>query len=44
MTLKATTPTDTRTLRIPYGEPISDAAGLRKAPMKPALRARAALN
>jgi putative heme iron utilization protein len=38
--LEATTPTDTLTLRIPYNEPITDAAGLRKATVKLAHRAR----
>jgi putative heme iron utilization protein len=40
LTLEATTPTDTLTLRIPYDEPIADAAGLRKATVKLAHRAR----
>jgi putative heme iron utilization protein len=40
LTLEATTPTDTLTLRIPYNEPITDAAGLRKATVKLAHRAR----
>jgi heme iron utilization protein len=44
LTVEATTPTDTLTLRIPYGEPITDAAGLRKATVKLAHRARAALD
>jgi putative heme iron utilization protein len=39
LTLEAKTPTDTLTLRIPYGEPITDAAGLRKATVKLARRA-----
>lgn len=43
LTLEATTPTDTLTLRIPYDAPITDAAGLRKATVKLAHRARAAL-
>ncbi|MBS1893797.1 MAG: DUF2470 domain-containing protein [Actinobacteria bacterium] len=38
--LEATTPTDTLTLRIPYDAPITDAAGLRKATVKLAHRAR----
>jgi heme iron utilization protein len=42
LTLEATTPTDTLTLRIPYAEPIDDAAGLRKATVKLAHRARPA--
>jgi putative heme iron utilization protein len=44
LTLEAKTPSDTLTLRIPYGEPIADAAGLRKATVKLAHRARAALD
>jgi len=40
LTLEATTPTDTLTLRIPYDDPITDAAGLRKATVKLAHRAR----
>lgn len=40
LTLEATTPTDTLTLRIPYEEPITDATGLRKATVKLAHRAR----
>ena len=44
LTLEAVTPTDTLTLRIPYGEPIADAAGLRKATVKLAHRARAILD
>lgn len=44
LTLEATTPTDTLTLRIPYDEPIADAAGLRKATVKLAHRARAELD
>jgi putative heme iron utilization protein len=40
LTLEATIPTGTLTLRIPYGEPITDAAGLRKATVKLAQRAR----
>jgi heme iron utilization protein len=43
LTLEATTPTDTLTLRIPYDEPISDAAGLRKATVMLAHRARVQL-
>jgi hypothetical protein len=43
LTLEATTPTDTLTLRIPYDAPIADASGLRKATVKLAQRARAAL-
>jgi heme iron utilization protein len=43
LTLEATTPTDTLTLRIPHDTPIADAAGLRKATVKLAHRARAAL-
>jgi hypothetical protein len=43
LTLAATTPTDTLTLRIPYDEPIADAAGLRKATVKLASRARTTL-
>ncbi|HEX4306883.1 MAG TPA: DUF2470 domain-containing protein [Solirubrobacterales bacterium] len=42
LTLEATTPSDTLTLRIPYDEPITDATGLRKATVKLAHRARAA--
>ncbi len=42
--LEAKTPTETLTLRIPYDEPITDAAGLRKATVKLAHRARAALD
>lgn len=41
LTLEATTPTDTLTLRIPYDEPITDAASLRNATVKLAHRARA---
>jgi heme iron utilization protein len=44
LTLEATTPTDTLTLRIPYDEPIEDAAGLRKATVKLTQRARTALS
>jgi hypothetical protein len=40
LTLEATTPTDTLTLRIPYDAPIADATGLRKATVKLAHRAR----
>ena len=40
LTLEATTPTDTLTIRIPYDEPIADVAGLRKATVKLAHRAR----
>jgi putative heme iron utilization protein len=42
--LEVTIPTDTLTLRVPYDEPITDAAGLRKATVKLAHRARAALD
>jgi putative heme iron utilization protein len=44
LTLEANTSTDTLTLRIPYAEPITDAAGLRKATVKLAHRARAMLD
>jgi putative heme iron utilization protein len=44
LTLEAKTPTDTLILRIPHDEPIADAAGLRKATVKLAHRARAALD
>jgi heme iron utilization protein len=44
LTLEATTPTDTVTLRIPYEAPITDAAGLRKATVKLAHRARGTLS
>jgi heme iron utilization protein len=44
LTLEATTPTDTLTLRIPYDEPIPDATALRKATVKLAHRAREAMD
>ncbi|HEX3736339.1 MAG TPA: DUF2470 domain-containing protein [Solirubrobacterales bacterium] len=43
LTLLVTTPKDELTVRIPYDEPIEDAAGLRKATVKLARRARALL-
>ncbi|HEX4751291.1 MAG TPA: DUF2470 domain-containing protein [Solirubrobacterales bacterium] len=40
LTLLATTPSGELTVRVPYDEPIDDAAGLRKATVKLAHRAR----
>jgi len=44
LTLLVTTPTDELTVRVPYGEPIENAEGLRKATVKLARRARTALD
>lgn len=43
LTLSVTAPSGDRTVRVPYDEPIEDAEGLRKATVKLAHRARAAL-
>lgn len=43
LTLAVITPADELTVRVPYDEPIDDAEGLRKATVKLAHRARAAL-
>ncbi|HTR75583.1 MAG TPA: DUF2470 domain-containing protein [Solirubrobacterales bacterium] len=44
LTLLVATPTDELTVRVPYDEPIETAAGLRKATVKLAHRARAVLD